>query len=441
MFRNRNVARGTGARLRDQECDAYGGRMNEDSVTPIGQVDFREDTRVFGITRKDRRYHMLAIGRTGTGKSTLLGNLIRSDLERAEGVAVIDPHGDLAEQARDAIPVWRQRNAIYFDPADPHNQIQFNPLYVARPEQRHLVVSELITILQQIFERAWGSRLEHILRIALLTLTEKPGHTLLDALRLFDDSDFRKDIVEQLEDDILKRFWIEEFGRYSKSYRTEAIAPIQNKLGEFLINPALRKVFESPEGDIKPRALMDEGRIFIANLSVGRLGRDVTRLLGATLTGAFSLAALSRADVPADQRQDFYCYIDEFPLFASGSVDIMLSETRKYRLCLTFAMQYLEQVDPKLLASILGNVGNVILFRVGARDAAILEREMLPVFSRDDLISIPYHHMYVRMMINHKPSRPFSAKVLRDFELRKLQGRPKVEPKTRETKTEDPAWP
>lgn len=381
-------------------------------ITPFAKVDFRGDHRVFGMKRQDRRYHLLTIGRSGAGKSNLLANLIKGDIERAEGVAVLDPHGDLADMARQFVPAWRQKEVFFFDPGDPENRLTFNPLHVARRDQRHLIVSELITVFQQIWEKSWGPRLEYILRILLLTLTERPGYTLTDALRMLNDAEFRSSVVDQLEDEVLQRFWKEEFSKYSKSFRTEALAPIQNKLGEFLINPVLRKVVEHPEGDIQPRAIMDNGQIFIANLSVGKLGRDVAMLLGATLIGKFGLAAMSRGDLAPEKRRDFYCYIDEFPMFATVSIDTILSEARKYRLNLILAMQYLDQLDTKLLGAVLGNIGNHIVFRVGAKDAAILERELIPQFNREDLICLPYYHAYIRMMIDNKPAKPFSARIL-----------------------------
>jgi type IV secretory pathway VirB4 component len=384
----------------------------EEPVTPFARVEFRDDDRVFGVKRRDRRYHMLAIGRTGAGKSNLLVNLIRGDIARAEGVAVLDPHGDLAATAGLSVPNWRRKELVLFRPGDPNNSLRFNPLHVENPEQRHLVVSELITIFQQIWSKAWGPRLEYILRITLLTLTEKPGYTLLDALRILTDKEFRASVIEQVEDDILKRFWTDEFAQYSKGYRTEALAPIQSKLGEFLINPVLRKVFDHPTGDIDPRAIMDGGRIFVADLSVGRIGRDISMLLGAALVGKFALAALSRSDQLPDERRDFYMYVDEFPMFATTGIDIILSEARKYRLALIMAMQYLEQLDSKLLGAVLGNVGNLVILRCGARDAAILARELAPVFSAEDLLNLPYYHAYIRMMIDGKPAKPFSARIL-----------------------------
>ena len=382
-----------------------------DTITPFAKADFRDDDRVFGIKRNDRRYHILTIGRTGTGKSTLLSNLIQADLQHAEGIAVIDPHGDLASVALDLLPDWRS-DVLIFEPGRLENGLTFNPLHVARPEQRHLVVSELMTVFQQIWGKSWGPRLEYILRIVFLTLTERPGYTLLDALRMLNDKSFRTEVVEQIEEPILKRFWTDEFGQYSKGYRTEAIAPIQNKLGEFLINPVLRKVFDHPEGDIDPRSIMDNGRVFIADLSVGRIGRDVAMLLGATLMGKFGLAALSRSDQPKEQRKDFYLYVDELAMFATTSIDTILSESRKYGLSMTMALQYLDALEPKLLGAILGNVGNLVVFRVGVKDAGILEREFVPAFSREDLINLPYHHAYIRMMVDGKPAKPFSAKIL-----------------------------
>lgn len=384
-----------------------------ESITPFARVDFRRDNgRAFGIKKSDRRYHLLTIGRTGAGKSTLLANLIKGDLERAEGVAVLDPHGDLAAVAERFTPTWRKKEMLVFRPGDPENSLTFNPLHVPRPDQRHLVVSELITVFKQIWGDSWGPRLEYILRIVLLTLTERPGYTLLDALRMLNDDDFRSSIVDQIEDPILKQFWTAEYTQYSKGYRTEAIAPIQNKLGEFLINPVLRRVFEHPEGDIHPRAIMDSGQIFIADLSVGRIGRDISMLLGAILIGKFALAALSRSDQHPDERRDFYCYVDEFPMFTTASIDIILSEARKYRLSLILAMQYLDQLDPKHLGAVLGNVGNLVVFRVGAQDVEVLGRELAPVFSAEDLMDLPYYHAYIRMMIDGKPAKPFSARIL-----------------------------
>lgn len=381
-------------------------------VIPFGRVVYRDDNRVFGIKRNDRRFHLLTIGRTGTGKSTLLAQLIRGDLEHGEGCAILDPHGDLTEGIYRDSPRWR-KDIIMFDPADPENHLVFNPLQVSAPDQRHLVVSELLTVFRHIWERAWGPRMEHILRVVLLTLSEKPGHTLLDTVRLLNDVEFRTAVVNNLEDPVLKEFWVHEFAQFSKAYRTEAIAPIQNKLGEFLVNPVLRKVFGHPEGNINPRAIMDDGQVFIANLSVGRLGRDVAMLLGATLVGKFALAALSRSDQAPADRRDFYMYIDEFPMFATASIETILSEARKYGLALILAMQYLDQLSsPKLLGSVLGNVGNLVVFRVGAKDAAILAREFEPVFSAGALMNLPHHHIYVRMMIDGKPTKPFSAKVL-----------------------------
>lgn len=382
-------------------------------ITPFAKVHFRRNNnRMFGLKKKDRRYHLLAIGRTGAGKSNLLANLIKGDLEHAEGLAVIDPHGDLAVRAESLVPAWRQRDVVLFRPGDPNNTLTFNPLFVPRPDLRHLVVSELITVFHQIWADSWGPRLEYILRIILLTLTERPGYTLLDALRMLNDKKFRDALIEQVEDPILKRFWLSEFTEYSKGFRAEAVAPIQNKLGEFLVNPVMRRVFDHPEGDIHPRAIMDDGQVFIADLSVRRIGRDTSMLLGATLIGKFALAALSRSDLPPDQRRDFYCYVDEFPMFTTASIDIVLSEARKYGLAMILAMQYLDQLDSKLLGAVLGNVANLVVFRVGAKDAAVLGRELQPVFSAEDLLDLPYYHAYIRMMIDGKPAKAFSAKIL-----------------------------
>ena len=338
------------------------------------------------------------------------------------------------------IPVWRQRATIHFDPANPANAITFNPLEVPSPEQRHLVVADLIAIFNRIWERSWGPRLEYILRNVLMALTEKPGYTLLDALRLLNDKEFRKPLVAEIQDDIVRGFWEREFEKYTHSYRTEAIAPIQNKLGEFLVNPVLRRVFSEPNGSIQPRALMDEGGILIADLSVGKLGRDASMLLGAMLVGKLGLAALSRADIPIQERRDFYLYVDEFPSFATSSFSTILAEARKYRLALIVAMQYFDQLDPKLAGALLGNVGNLIVFRVGVKDAGMLAKELFPIFEPEHLIGLPYYRMYVKLIVDAKPMRPFSGIVMRDFERRQNQNEPRIEPQTRETGTDDPAW-
>jgi DNA helicase HerA-like ATPase len=386
--------------------------MNDDSITPIAEIDSREDHRVFGIKRKDRRFHMAIIGRTGTGKSTLMKTMIQADARVGEGFALLDPHGDLAEEVWESLPVWRRKGALHFDPANPSNAITFNPLEVPSSEQRHLVVADLIAIFNRIWERSWGPRLEYILRNVFMALTERPGYTLLDALRLLADADFRQELVGKIEDDIVRQFFELEFGKYSKSYRTEAIAPIQNKLGEFLVNPVLRRVFSDPVGSIAPRALMDAGGVLVADLSVGKLGRDASTLLGAMLVGKFGLAALSRADIPIAARQDFQLYVDEFPSFATSSFATILAEARKYRLSLTVAMQYFDQLDAKLAGALFGNVGSLITFRVGVKDATILEREFRPTFNQDDLIALPYYRAYVKLVIDGKPARPFSARVV-----------------------------
>ena len=385
--------------------------MDSERITPLGIVDFREDRRRFGIRHDDRRFHMAIIGRTGTGKSTMLSTMIRSDAESCEGFALLDPHGDLAQTAAEMVPPWRQNDFVYFDPATPENGVTFNPLEVSSTEQRHLVVSDLLAIFNRIWEKNWGPRLEYILRNVLMALTERPGHTLLDALRILNDTEFRKEIVGEIEDEIVRGFWEREFERYSKSYRTEAIAPIQNKIGEFLTNPVTRRVFSDPKGTIRPRELMDSGGILIADLSVGRLGRDASTLLGALLVGKFGLAALSRADTPIDERRDFYLYVDEFPSFATSNFATILAEARKYRLSLVVAMQFMDQVEPKLAGALLGNVGNLIVFRVGVKDATLLAKELFPVFNAEDLVSQPYYRTYVRLVINGMPARPFSAAV------------------------------
>ncbi len=383
---------------------------SDQDITYFAETTYRNDRTRFGIYRRDRRAHMYLIGRTGMGKSTLLETLIVSDLRAGNGLALLDPHGDLAAKVRAQVPEERIRDLVDFDPAE--RPIGYNPLRAPDPSRRYLVASGLISAFRKVWSESWGPRMEHILRHALLTLAEFPGSTLLDLPRLLTDQPFRRSVIDRVTDAHVQAFWKTEFDRYSPFFRSEAVAPILNKIGAFLASPVARAVLGAREASLDLRQVIDEGKVLIANLSKGKLGEDASSLLGALLVAGFEQAALGRADVSESERRDFYLYLDEVHNVATLSLAGMLQETRKYRLGLVLANQYLEQLDERVQQAILGNVGTLIVFRVGVRDAKILADEFFPEFSIEDLVNLPARQVYVRLMIDGVVSRGFSAQTL-----------------------------
>ncbi len=383
-----------------------------DSITPFAVTNYRDIRRIFGIKQKNRRAHMYVIGKTGTGKSTLLANMIISDIREGRGVALIDPHGDLAERVLDFVPKERIEDVIYFNPGDLEYPIAFNPLEKASPYSHHLVTSGLISVFKKLWPDFWGPRLEHILRHSIFTLLEYPGATLLDLPRLLTDKDFRSGVIRLVTNEQVRSFWFNEFERYSAWMRSEAVSPILNKVGQFLTSLPLRNIVGQKENTFNLRDVMDSGKILIVNLAKGQIGEDNCALLGAMLVTKIQLAALGRADVPEEKRKSFYLYVDEVHNFFTLSFAGILSEARKYGLSLVLAHQYLDQLDEKMRAAILGNIGTLISFRVGAEDAKYLAREFYPVFNEADLVNLANHHIYLKLMIDGVTSQPFSAVTL-----------------------------
>jgi type IV secretory pathway TraG/TraD family ATPase VirD4 len=381
----------------------------DDSITPFGITNYRDIRRRFGIKQKNRRGHMYVVGKTGTGKSTLLLNMASHDIEAGYGLALIDPHGDLAEDVLDSVPGSRAKDVIYLNPSDLDYPLAFNPLGNVSSDYRYLVASGIISTLKKVWADFWGPRLEHILRNTLLTLLEIPESTLLDVPRLLTDEGFRESVVRRVKHPEVRAFWLTEFAKYSAFMRSEAVSPILNKVGQFVTALPLRNIVGQRKNDLRFRRIMDEGTIFIANLAKGRIGEDNSRLLGAMLVTQIQLAALSRADSPEASRQPFYLYVDEFHDFLTLSFADILSASRKYGLNLVLAHQHLTQLDEKLKGAILGNAGTVISFRVGVEDAEILAKEFYPVFSESDLVNLPNHHIYLKLLIDGAPSEPFSA--------------------------------
>jgi hypothetical protein len=352
---------------------------------------------------------MYIIGKTGTGKSTLIENMVISDVKQGNGLALIDPHGDLAENVLRYVPKKRVEDVIYFNPGDIDYPVPFNPLERVHPDQRFLVASGLISVFKKIWHDFWGPRLEHILRHAILTLLECPESTLLDIPRLLTDKEFRWRVLKNITHQQVREFWYLEFEKYSAWLRSEAISPILNKIGQFLVSVPLRNIVGQRKNTFDLRRVMDEGKILIVNLAKGKIGEDNCSLLGAMMVTKIKLAALSRADLEEKKRKPFYLYVDEIHNFLTLSFADILSESRKYGLNLILAHQYIEQLDEKIRTAILGNVGTIVSFRVGAEDARYLAREFYPVFKETNLINLPNRHIYLKLMIDGVSSNPFSA--------------------------------
>ena len=383
--------------------------MNEDKVTHFAETNHRGQKQRFGIKKRDRRYHMYVVGKTGMGKSTLLLNLIMQDIQNGEGLAILDPHGDLAEKIFASMPEQRLDDLVYLDATNIENPLCFNPLEITDLKQSSLVVSSLMSVFRKIWEDSWGPRMEYILRNALSTLSEFPKATLLDLQRMFQDRNYRKIIVDKIQNPQIKSFWLNEFNKYSDRLQSESLSPIQNKIGQFLNNPIVRNIVGKRQSGFEIRDVMDNRKILLVNLSKGKIGEESASLLGSMLVTKIALTALSRQDTPEEKRRDFYLYVDEFQSFATSSFIDILSEARKYRLNLIIANQYLHQVDEKIMRAILGNVGTMISFRVGTEDAKILSQEFYPKFRQCDLVNLPCYGIYLKLMIDGKTSQPFSA--------------------------------
>src|SRR5713101_3052944 len=377
-------------------------------VTILGRIDYRNDHRVFGIKREDRFAHVYVIGKTGSGKSTLLEGMALQDLENGNGFALIDPLGDLAERLISRIPSWRQDDVIYLNAADRRLTWGYNPLRHVPPEYIALAASGLMEVLKKMWPTSWGVRMEHILRNVLMALLEQPAATLHDILRIFSDKDFRAQIARSLKNQAVRRFFENEFEKFSTGYRVDATAPIQNKVGAFLADPMLDRMLTAPKQELRVRQIMDKGQVLIANLAKGRIGEDSSSLLGGLLITTIGLAAYTRADISPDRRRDFFVYVDEVQSFTTLALANMLSELRKYRVGFTIAHQYLQQLSPEIRHAVLGNIGTIISFRIGAEDAPYISREFHSHFAQTDLIQLENHRIYLKLMIDGMPSWPFS---------------------------------
>ena len=387
-----------------------------DEIVPFAETNFRSQKTRFGIKTDDRRRHMYVVGKTGMGKTNMIQNMVIEDIRAGRGLAVVDPHGEFAETLLEYVPEERIEDVIYFNPADLEYPIAFNVIENVAPEYRHLITDGLVAIFHKLWAESWGPRLEYVLRNTILALLEVPDSTLLGIMRMLVDKAYRKWVIAQLKDPVIRAFWVEEFSKYPDRFATEAVAPIQNKVGQFLANPLIRNIVGQANTSFDIRKSMDESKIFIINLSKGRIGEGTSRLLGAMMITKFQLAAMSRIDMREDDRRDFYLYVDEFQNFATEAFAGILSEARKYRLNLILAHQYIAQLEEGsstvVRDAVFGNVGTMVSFRVGAADAEFLEKEFEPEFTMNDLVNLAKYNIYLKLMIDGVSSRAFSATTL-----------------------------
>lgn len=387
----------------------------------FAKTNFRNQEKVFGIKEDDRRRHMYIIGKTGMGKSNLLENMAIQDIRNGKGVCVVDPHGEFAEKMIKAVPTSRINDVVYFNPADMEFPIAFNILESVEEDKKNLVASGMMGVFKKIWPDVWSPRMEYILNNTILALLDYPGSTMLGVNRMMSDSDFRKRVYPKIKDPVVKSFWLNEFDKWEDRFRKEAVAAIQNKVGQFLSSPVIRHIVGQPKSSIDMREIMDNQKILIVNLSKGRIGEDAMRLLGGMIVTKIQLGAMGRVDMPEEQRKDFYLYVDEFQNFATEAFANILSEARKYRLSLILAHQYINQLifdgNSTVRDAIFGNVGTLISFRVGADDAEYLEKEFDPIFLMNDIVNLSKYNIYLKLMIDGISGDAFSATTLPPVDL------------------------
>ena len=411
--------------------------INEaEKVTYFALTDSRNKKIPFGIKAKDRTKHTYIIGKTGMGKSTVLENMAVQDIQSGNGIAFVDPHGKSAELLLEYVPESRMKDVLYIAPFDTDFPVSFNVMEDVGVNKRHLVVNGLMSAFKKIWVDAWSARMEYILNNILLALLEYPGSTLIGVNRMLSDKDYRKKVVANISDPSVKAFWVDEFAKYGERYMQEAGAAIQNKIGQFISNPLVRNIIGQPHSTFDLREMMDEKKIVIINLSKGRVGEQNANLLGSMLITKIYLAAMSRADVsPSDLNllPQFYLYVDEFQSFANESFADILSEARKYKLNLTIAHQYIEQMSDEVRAAVFGNVGTMIVFRIGSYDAEVLEKEFAPKFTSEDIVNLGIFQIYLKLMIDGVSSQPFSATTMPPIALQPVSFKDKILENSRAT--------
>jgi CxxC-x17-CxxC domain-containing protein len=392
----------------------------------FAKTNFRNREVTFGIKRDDRRRHMYIIGKTGMGKSNLLENMAIQDIRNGEGVCVVDPHGEFAEKMLQAVPASRINDVVYFNPSDAEFPVAFNILESVADDKKNLVASGMMGVFKKIWPDVWSARMEYILNNTILALLDYPGSTMLGVNRMMSDKDYRKRVYPKIKDPVVKSFWINEFDKWEDKFRKEAVAAIQNKVGQFLSSSVIRHIVGQAKSTIDMSDIMDNQKILIVNLSKGRIGEDSMRLLGGMIITKIQLAAMGRVAIPENERKDFYLYVDEFQNFATESFANILSEARKYRLNLILAHQYINQLifdgNATVRDAVFGNVGTIISFRVGAEDAEQLEKEFEPVFMMNDIVNLSKYHTYLKLMIDGVAGDAFSSTTLPPADLTETFG-------------------
>ena len=389
---------------------------DNNKINFLGETTFRNQKRKFGIKTDDRRRHSYIVGKTGMGKTELLKNMAIQDIKAGNGIAFVDPHGETAEDLLNFVPKERVKDVIYFDPSDVNYPFAFNVMENVDPAKRNMVASGLMDVFKKIWPDVWSARMEYILNNAILALLEYPNSTLLGINRMLSDNIYREKVLQQVKDPVIKSFWTQEFARYTQRYEVEATAAIENKIGQFISNPLIRNIVGQVRSSVHMREIMDGRKILLLNLSKGKIGEDNSRLLGSLLITKIQLAAMSRVNVPEEKRPDFYLYVDEFQNFATESFVNILSEARKYHLCLSLAHQYISQMEDVVREAVFGNIGTIITFRVGAEDAEFLEPEFSPIFTAEDFVNLPKYNVYIKLMIDGVAGDPFSAVTLFPFQ-------------------------
>ncbi|TSC90795.1 MAG: hypothetical protein G01um10142_229 [Parcubacteria group bacterium Gr01-1014_2] len=397
------------------------------NVTYFAKTNFRGQDRTFGIKEKDRLQHMYIIGQTGTGKTTLLKNLAVQDIKSGQGLAVIDPHGEFVEELLSLIPLERAKDVIYFNPIDTEYPISFNVLEVKNPEQKHLVASGLMAIFTKIWAGVWSARMEYILNNCVMALLDTPDSTLMGIPRLLVDKEYRKKIVSNIKDPVVRSFWVFEYESWESKFRNEAIVPIQNKVGQFLSTRMIRNIVGQPKSTLDLEDIIENRKILLVNVSKGLIGEDNSALLGAMLITKIQLTAMERVKIKEiEKRHPFFLHIDEFQNFATDAFATILSEARKYGLALIISHQYIGQLvtqtSTRVRDAIFGNVGTMLSFRVGAIDAEFLETQFGPELIAIDMVNLPNYNIYLKLLVDGVSSRPFSALTLPPIPLEKESG-------------------
>ncbi|MEK7577389.1 MAG: type IV secretion system DNA-binding domain-containing protein [Patescibacteria group bacterium] len=376
------------------------------------------DRRIY-IGDDDRRRHTYIIGKTGTGKSQLLEEMVIQDIKEGKGVAVIDPHGDLVDGILERIPAERAEDVIYFDPSDTERPMGLNMLTADTEEQKHFVVTAIVGLMYKLYDPQKtgiiGPRFEHAVRNAMLTIMVEPGSTFIEVVRVLTDASFVQELLPKLTDPIIRRYWTDQIAQTADFHKSEVLDYIVSKFGRFVTNKMIRNIIGQSKSSFDFRECMDNGKILLINLSKGKIGEENSNFLGLILVPKILMAAMSRQDISEEKRRDFFVYVDEFQNFATPDFAQILSEARKYRLSLTVANQFIGQMDEEVKNAVFGNVGTLITFRVGVTDANYLQHEYSPVFNETDLINIDKFNAYVKTIVKNEPVKPFSLDLTKDM--------------------------